>query len=122
MIKKTQISKLKRIAKKPPELLTEADLKYQCTCELDRVGVIWYHIPNAVFRSGKGEKSKAWPDLFIFPPNGQMFFVELKMPGQNLSPDQIQTSINLVKNNYGFYKVTSLEEFRKVMKAEHIDV
>ena len=64
----------------------------------------------------KSTYTEGWPDLSMCI-NGQAVFVELKLPGRDLDPEQVKIRHALldIPNHGRYYVCRSLESFRKVL-------
>ena len=52
------------------------------------------------------------PDRIVFAPDGEVYFVELKAPGKNLSPKQIKMAASLGRFGHKVRVVDSMEKVK----------
>jgi len=87
---------------------------------LDMKGIRKEHDEKGGYHKNKTHR-KGKPDLSIFPGGGKVFFVELKMPGKKLSPDQEKYKAWCIKDDYHFHTCHTWEDFIIAMEKEGIE-
>jgi len=93
---------------------------YQC---LRFFGIV--HIPNG----GKRNVVEAiklrsmgvvagFPDLIITPPDGKVFYIEMKDGEKEQSEEQIKCQIWMKERGIGYYLIKTREEFEKLINEK----
>jgi len=60
----------------------------------------------------------AWPDIYLFPGNGRVIFIELKMPGEKLTKKQQGFMMWALSEGYGFYTCWTWRDFMSALVSE----
>lgn len=80
--------------------------------ETDIQGAIlkWLRKRNWVYiktHPGLNGVPKGWPDITVFVPGGEVVFLEVKKPGEELEPLQDQWAMRLRKGGYQHWVVNN---------------
>ena len=104
-----------KLRKLPTIINTEDDLQAYVNIDLANMGIPFHHR-----NKGKGGHYRtanvfdlngvkmAWPDNSIFLEGGRTIYVELKMPGKDLTPEQKNFQFWAIENGYPFYIIRSV--------------
>ena len=101
-------------------MIFENEAKFQKACNeyLRDNNIKFFHMEK-----GRTHKStthrKGWFDLMIFTGHHNVFFIELKMPGKKLRPDQVDFMGWAQDKNYSAYVCFNWEEFLQIMDIEN---
>jgi len=96
----------------------ENDLQKYCMRYLDKLGIKYFHKYN--YGSQKNRKSvhkkyKGWPDLTI-PLKDITIYIELKMPGKKLTPEQGEWQQYFIDHKQPFYVVDNFVQFKNIIE------
>lgn len=118
---------MRRPRARPEQQLQRSVVQYLGVALPERLGVVWFHVPNGGARSAiegaifKGLGTKAGvPDLaFVF--GGGCFFIELKAGKGTLSPAQREMHLALMKAGVAVYTCRSVPEVEAALRKEGIE-
>lgn len=85
--------------------MNESEWQKLVTTHAVSLGWDWLHIGRIgkyQANGAKGTLGKGWVDLLFCRP-GRMFFAELKVDGQQLSPEQKQVIVKLMDSGHDVY-------------------
>ena len=94
----------------------ETQFQKACSEYLDIKDIDYFHDEKG---RGKGRRHRGGiPDLIIYPGNGKIFFIELKMPNKKLKPEQQLFKERCFKKNNHFYMCDNWEWFVDIIEKE----
>lgn len=101
--------------------MTETDLRRKCQTYLKENNIIYLHIENNVryqkYRKPASKVFKGFPDFVIFLPAPTTIFIELKMLGEKLKPEQKEYKERLELLNYHYYIIYTYNDFVDLIRS-----
>ncbi len=81
-----------------------------------------YNVRNygGVCLKGEFAGTAAWPDRLVLKPDGEFYWVEFKVPGNDLQPDQVEMVANLKRKGHVVYVCDNHIDSSKILDAEFV--